>query len=282
MMETVRQMMEYPMKTVSKALQQNSNTTRSTSNRGGSTSLRNKLNESSGKTDRKTLAQLPANTHKSAVTRAQIESAYKYGGDDDDKKTVITESTTLTESNLSSGDVHKNANQVGTIKSSNEYVPGSAGSANDDIYVNSLGELSNEPGANFDESNSRIIAKAPPRSYHYGQKLNFATKVNEALKGMVELPANDVIAPDYVKKLRSTEEGTLTDLASNVNGLLDEIQNDLDPSMSGYQIPVPNRKHAFKFLSRGFSSQDDGGSYTYNKPKQTASTIRFSVSNQKF
>ncbi|XP_037941087.1 serine-rich adhesin for platelets [Teleopsis dalmanni] len=228
MMETVRQMMEYPMKTISKALQQPSSAVRRPNHRQKNISK-----------DTTVANQKSANKNSPEKENAEIHENIK------------SDSITI---------ANKDADK-------------------DDVYVNSLGELSTDPGVNFDRTNAHIIAEVSSRS-HKLKKMNFAEKVNAALNDLVELPNNDVLAPDYVKTIRhSKEEATQTDLASNINGLLDEIATDLDPAISGYQIHTPAKsKQSFRFLSRGFSSQSSGrdSPYVYGKPKQTASTIRFS------
>ncbi|EDW01450.1 GH20446 [Drosophila grimshawi] len=235
MMERVRQMMEYPTQTVTKALQeQDQHITHHT--------LSKDLSSASG---------------------------------------VLTQSTDVSaEDHILRGEDIK-SEALPAPAATEEATPADG----DDIYVNSLGELSSDPGIQFDHTNAHIIAEYP-REYHYMKQKNFAERVNTGL----ELPSdtsaasNEQMAPDYIKQIRNTnDEATQLDLVSNINNLLEDVVTDLDPSISGYQLMTPHKvKQPFRFLSRGFSMQaktdddkDGSSSYLYNKPKQTPGTVRF-------
>ncbi|XP_068144470.1 formin-J [Drosophila tropicalis] len=221
MMERVRQMMEYPMKTISKALQQT------------------------------------ATSQQSKPTT---------------KRKQLSEVSTVGEATSTRGEAIK-SEPLGTVADID---------GGDDIYVNSLGELSSDPGIQFDHTNAHIIAEYP-REYHYQKQQNFAERVNAGLEidSTDASSSNEVMAPDYIKHIRNTkDEATQMDLVSNINNLLDEVSTDLDPSVSGYQAmsPAMKVKQPFRFLSRGFSMNSDkskNSAYVYNRPKQTAGTVRF-------
>ncbi|XP_030384849.1 uncharacterized protein YMR317W [Scaptodrosophila lebanonensis] len=240
MMERVRQMMEYPMKTITKALQQGQGEAPILQSKRIHQSLSKDLSHESG------VLSKPAAVKPISVDQVQVTS---------DEKSARGEA----------------------VKSE----PLSITSEGDDIYVNSLGELSSDPGINFDHTNAHIIAEYP-REYHYKKQMNFAERVNSGLNELSDLSSNgnenEVLAPEYIKQIRNTnEEATQLDLVSNINNLLDEVSTDLDPSVSGYQAMAPQKvKQPFRFLSRGFATQGKGTtSYVYNRPKQTESTVRF-------
>lgn len=252
MMERVRQMMEYPTKTISKALQE----------------------------------QEQAQGH----AQAQAELEHQAHPHQTLSKDLSNVSGVLSQPAAVSHGNHVLRGE--DIKS--EALPAPATTATvvdgdgEDIYVNSLGELSSDPGIEFDHTNAHIIAEYP-REYHYQKQKNFAERVNAGLELLSDTSAasNEQMAPDYIKQIRNTkEEATQLDLVSNINNLLEEVSIDLDPSVSGYQSMSPQKvKQPFRFLSRGFAMQTnekDGGkgasSYVYNKPKQTPGTVRFTVS----
>ncbi|XP_017835504.1 platelet binding protein GspB [Drosophila busckii] len=230
MMERVRQMMEYPTQTISKALQQSTQTHHTLS---------------------KDLSSLSG-------VLAQPATVPALRGED--------------------------------IKS--EALPAAAsgsGSAAADVYVNSLGELSSDPGIQFDHTNAHIIAEYP-REYHFQKQKNFAARVNAGLEQLVEGSASsEQMTPDYIKQLRTTKDEALQlDLVANINNLLEEASTDVEPSVSGYQTSAPQKlKQPFRFLSRGFamqptnndkssvrSSVSSSSNYLYNRPKQTSGIVR--------
>ncbi|XP_017010227.2 uncharacterized protein [Drosophila takahashii] len=241
MMERVRHMMEYPMKTISKALQQ----TQSQSQKPHQ-SLSKDLSGASG-----VLSQ-PA-----AIQNKDVQETQVVGRGEAVKSEPL------------------NAVKTGSSPLENE---------DEGIYVNSLGELSSDPGIQFDHTNAHIVAEYP-REYHYQKQKNFAERVNAGLDVLTdtESTSGEVIAPDYMKHIRNTkDEAVQLDLVSNINNLLDEVSTDVDPSVSGYQSMAPPKvKQPFRFLSRGFSMQGENGKgsssagYGYIKPKQTPSTVRF-------
>ncbi|XP_070140241.1 protein split ends [Drosophila kikkawai] len=246
MMERVRHMMEYPMKTISKALQQSQSQSQS-QNPHNHRSLSKDLTKASG-----------VLTEPAAVIKPQ-------------------------ETNPSVG-------RGEALKSEPLEAVKSEINADDDegVYVNSLGELSSDPGIQFDHTNAHIIAEYP-REYHYQKQKNFAERVNAGLDELTDTESNssgEVMAPDYIKHqvLRNTkDEAVQLDLVSNINNLLDEVSTDVDPAVSGYQSMAPPKvKQPFRFLSRGFAMQGENGKssssatgYGYVKPKQTPSTVRF-------
>ncbi|XP_016985970.1 protein split ends [Drosophila rhopaloa] len=241
MMERVRHMMEYPMKTISKALQQ-------------------------------TQSQSP-NPH------------YSLSKDLSGASGVLSQPAAIKPNEPQDTKV---VGRGEAVKSEplNAVKTGIATDENDDegIYVNSLGELSSDPGIQFDHTNAHIVAEYP-REYHYQKQKNFAERVNAGLDLLTdtESTSGEVMAPDYIKHIRNTkDEAVQIDLVSNINNLLDEVSTDVDPSVSGYQSMAPPKvKQPFRFLSRGFSMQGENGKgssstgYGYIKPKQTASTVRF-------
>lgn len=237
MMERVRHMMEYPMKTITKALQQV-----------------------------QTQSQNPHRSH---------------------RKDLSGDGGTLSEPAAAKPVVsQESAQEVGRGEAlkSEPLIPAKSAGDDEGIYVNSLGELSSDPGIQFDHTNAHIIAEYP-REYHYQKQKNFAERVNA---GLEEFPdaisaSGENLAPDYMKHIRNTkDEAVQIDLVSNINNLLDEVSTDVDPSVSGYQSMAPPKvKQPFRFLSRGFAMQSEKGSpngYGYKKPKLTASTVRFTVS----
>ncbi|XP_036668997.2 uncharacterized protein [Drosophila suzukii] len=242
MMERVRHMMEYPMKTISKALQQ-------------------------------TQSQSP-NPHQSFSKDLSAASG------------VLSQPAVIKPIDVQETQV---VGRGEAIKSEplNPVKTGSATLENEDegIYVNSLGELSSDPGIQFDHTNAHIVAEYP-REYHYQKQKNFAERVNAGLEILTDSESNsgEVMAPEYIKHIRNTkDEAVQLDLVSNINNLLDEVSTDVDPSVSGYQSMAPPKvKQPFRFLSRGFSMQREGNGkgssstgYGYIKPKQTPSTVRF-------
>ncbi|XP_037714290.1 negative elongation factor A isoform X2 [Drosophila subpulchrella] len=239
MMERVRHMMEYPMKTISKALQQTQSQSQNPHQ-----SFSKDLSTASG-----VLSQ-PAVIKPNEVQETQV---------------------------VGRGEAIK-SEPLNAVKT------GSATLDNDDegIYVNSLGELSSDPGIQFDHTNAHIVAEYP-REYHYQKQKNFAERVNAGLEIQTDSESNtgEVMAPEYIKHIRNTkDEAVQVDLVSNINNLLDEVSTDVDPSVSGYQSMAPPKvKQPFRFLSRGFSRGNEKGSsstgYGYIKPKQTPSTVRF-------
>ncbi|XP_017078573.1 protein split ends [Drosophila eugracilis] len=241
MMERVRHMMEYPMKTISKALQQ----TKSQS-QNPHQSLSKDLSGASG-----VLSQ-------PAVIKPN----------DIQESPVVGRGEAVKSEPLNAGKAES------PIQDSED----------EGIYVNSLGELSSDPGIQFDHTNAHIVAEYP-REYHYQKQKNFAERVNAGLEVLTdsESSSGEVIAPDYMKHIRNTkDEAVQLDLVSNINNLLDEVSTDVDPSVSGYQSMAPPKvKQPFRFLSRGFSMHGENGKgssssgYGYIKPKQTPSTVRF-------
>ncbi|KQS62059.1 mastermind-like protein 2 isoform X2 [Drosophila erecta] len=241
MMERVRHMMEYPMKTISKALQQAQSQSQNPHH-----SHSKDLSAASG-----VLSQ-PA-----AIRANDLETQVAGRGEDVKSEPL-------------------SAVQIGSINPED--------SVDEGIYVNSLGELSSDPGIQFDHTNAHIVAEYP-REYHFQKQKNFAERVNAGLETLSDSEsANvEVMAPDYIKHIRNTkDEAVQLDLVSNINNLLDEVSTDVDPSVSGYQSMAPQKvKQPFRFLSRGFSMQGENGKgssssgYGYIKPKQTASTVRF-------
>jgi len=245
MMERVRHMMEYPMKTISKALQQTQSQSQNPHQ-----SFSKDLSAASG-----VLSQ-PAVIKPIDVQETQV---------------------------VGRGEAIK-SEPLNPVKT------GSATLETEDegIYVNSLGELSSDPGIQFDHTNAHIVAEYP-REYHYQKQKNFAERVNAGLEILTDSESNsgEVMAPEYIKHIRNTkDEAVQLDLVSNINNLLDEVSTDVDPSVSGYQSMAPPKvKQPFRFLSRGFSMQSEGNGkgssstgYGYIKPKQTPSTVRFTVS----
>ncbi|KAH8290933.1 hypothetical protein KR054_007288 [Drosophila jambulina] len=248
MMERVRHMMEYPMKTISKALQQSQSQSQS-QNPHNHRSLSKDLSAASG-----VLSEPPA------VARTQ-ESGPSVGR----------------------GEAVK-SEPLAAVKTENI-----ADDDDEGVYVNSLGELSSDPGIQFDHTNAHIIAEYP-REYHYQKQKNFAERVNAGLDVLTDTESTssgEVMAPDYIKHqvLRNTkDEAVQLDLVSNINNLLDEVSTDVDPAVSGYQSMAPPKvKQPFRFLSRGFAMRGENGGkgsssstgYGYVKPKQTPSTVRF-------
>ncbi|XP_033152280.1 uncharacterized protein LOC117135862 isoform X1 [Drosophila mauritiana] len=241
MMERVRHMMEYPMKTISKALQQTQSQSQNPHH-----SLSKDLSGASG-----VLSQ-------PAAIKPNDPETQVVGRGEDVKSEPL------------------NAVQLGSINPED--------SEDEGIYVNSLGELSSDPGIQFDHTNAHIVAEYP-REYHYQKQKNFAERVNAGLDILTDSESNsgEAMAPDYIKHIRNTkDEAVQLDLVSNINNLLDEVSTDVDPSVSGYQSMAPPKvKQPFRFLSRGFSMQGENGKgssssgYGYIKPKQTPSTVRF-------
>lgn len=243
MMERVRQMMEYPTMTISKALQQQQPQLRQPQH------------------PHQTLSKDLSNVSGVQSQPAAISPARAVLRGEDIKSEPLPAPTV-----------------AGTAA-------GAAAGDDEDIYVNSLGELSSDPGIQFDHTNAHIIAEYP-REYHYQKQKTFAERVNAGLEQ--EEPASssqEQMAPEYIKQIRNTkDEATQLDLVSNINNLLEQVSTDLDPSIPGYQSMSPQKlKQPFRFLSRGFAmqSKETGKSpspYLYNKPKQTPGTIRFTVS----
>ncbi|XP_041447794.1 LOW QUALITY PROTEIN: serine-rich adhesin for platelets [Drosophila obscura] len=250
MMERVRHMMEYPMKTISKALQQ---------------------------------SQAHPQTH--PQQQQQQQQHQSLSKDLSSASGVLTQPEQTKEPQIAAarGEAIKseplNAAGLETISPSASTDDGDG----EGIYVNSLGELSSDPGIQFDHTNAHIVAEYP-REYHYQKQKNFAERVNSGLELLAdtESTSSEVLAPDYMKHIRSNkDEATQVDLVSNINNLLDEVSSDVDPSVSGYQSMAPTKiKQPFRFLSRGFAMHGDGSkgsssAYVYNKPKQTPGTVRF-------
>ncbi|KAH8277952.1 hypothetical protein KR018_010805 [Drosophila ironensis] len=240
MMERVRHMMEYPMKTISKALQQVQ-----AQSQKPHRNLKSELKGGSGD-----LRQAPAG----APAKAQ-DPPQAVGRGEDLKSEPLTPAK--------AGNTNAN------------------GDSDEGIYVNSLGELSSDPGIQFDHTNAHIIAEYP-REYHFQKQKNFAERVNAGLEEFTDAvsSSSENLAPDYMKHIRNTkDEAVQLDLASNINNLLDEVSTDVDPAVSGYQSMVPPKvKQPFRFLSRGFAMQGEKGTsngYGYNKPKLTPNTVRF-------
>uniref|UniRef100_A0A034V053 Coiled-coil domain-containing protein 93 n=1 Tax=Bactrocera dorsalis TaxID=27457 RepID=A0A034V053_BACDO len=274
MMERVRQMMEYPMKTISAALQ---------SKQASHHTLKKQLELSeSGVAAGESADVEPQSSRdssqraylnrKSAVTRAQVESVSKTHVAT--QQTQVEDTVTQQRKRLQQ---QRQQQRTETKTQSSNTQQTTTKTNDEDVYVNSLGELSSDPGVNFEHDSARIIAESPSRTYNYAKKSNFAEKVNVGLNSLAETTAPEVFAPDYVKHLRTADEDAI--LAANINNLLEVVSEDLDTSVSGYQVPAPQKnKTSFRFLSRGFSSQSDRSKrppYEYAKPKQTASTIRF-------
>lgn len=280
-MEKVRQMMEYPMKTISRALQNKPIVPQASHH-----TLKKQLELSESGVDVSKSADVEPQSsrdsnqraylsRKQAVTPAQVESVSKTYIDS--RHTQVEGTVTHQRKRLQ----QQRQQQRTETKTQNSSTPPSTTKTNEeDIYVNSLGELSSDPGVNFEHDSARIIAEPPGRTTNYQKKSNFAEKVNVGLNGLADTTAGEVFAPDYVKHLRTAEEDAI--LAANINNLLEEVSDDLDTSVSGYQVPAPQKnKTSFRFLSRGFSSQSDRSKrppYVYAKPKQTESMTRFSVS----
>ncbi|XP_017094256.2 nuclear factor of activated T-cells 5 [Drosophila bipectinata] len=234
MMERVRHMMEYPMKTITKALQQVQ-----TQSQNPHRSLRKDLSGDGA-----------ALSEPAAV------------------QPVVSQESPL---EVGRGEALK----------SEPLIPTKTAADDEGIYVNSLGELSSDPGIQFDHTNAHIIAEYP-REYHYQKQKNFAERVNAGLEEFTDAlsTSGENLAPDYMKHIRNTkDEAVQIDLVSNINNLLDEVSTDVDPSVSGYQSMAPPKvKQPFRFLSRGFAMQAEKGSpngYGYKKPKLTPSTVRF-------
>lgn len=245
MMERVRQMMEYPTKTISQVLQQQ------------------ELNQR---------RQQPNRHHTLSKDLSTVSGVL------DQPAAVANEKQTLR------GEDIKSEALLAPIVTAEANEPDDG----EDIYVNSLGELSSDPGIQFDHTNAHIIAEYP-REYHYQKQKNFAARVNAGLELLdgSSAASNEQMAPEYIKQTRNTnEEATQLDLVANINNLLEEVSTDLDPSVSGYQSMSPQKvKQPFRFLSRGFSMQANEkeagkshSSYVYNRPKQTPGTVRFTVS----
>lgn len=250
MMERVRQMMEYPTMTISKALQQ----------------------------QQKQQQQLrqPQHTHQTISKDLSSVSG------------VLSQPDAISPAKavLRGEDIKSEPLPAPTVAGAAAVTAAAAAGDDDDIYVNSLGELSSDPGIQFDHTNAHIIAEYP-REHHYQKQKNFAEHVNAGLEQVDEFSttSQEQMAPEYIKQIRNTkDEATQLDLVSNINNLLEEVSTDLDPSISGYQSMSPQKlKQPFRFLSRGFAmqSKETGKSpspYLYNKPKQTPGTIRFTVS----
>ncbi|KAH8401381.1 hypothetical protein KR009_005041 [Drosophila setifemur] len=242
MMERVRHMMEYPMKTITKALQQSQSQSQSPHH-----SLSKDLSGASGVLGQPAVIK-PADPQESLEDVGRGEAV---------------KSEPLIPVN------------VGAASTNQEDDEG--------IYVNSLGELSSDPGIQFDHTNAHIVAEYP-REYHYEKQKNFAERLNAGLEELTdaESTSGEALAPDYMKHIRNTkDEAVQLDLVSNINNLLDEVSTDVDPAVSGYQSMAPPKvKQPFRFLSRGFAMQGENGKgsssgYGYNKPKQTANTVRF-------
>ncbi|XP_054737726.1 serine-rich adhesin for platelets [Anastrepha obliqua] len=298
MMERVRQMMEYPIKTISQALKSSAapQATRShntlkkqleLAESGLDVSETDAVQQSSRDSSQRAYL-----TRKQAVTRAQVESVSKSTGGN--QHTQVEDAVTQQRKKLQqqrqiqrteTKTPNSQSGGVGSTRGTAQQpqqatrvsqAKNAAKPDDEDVYVNSLGELSSDPGVSFVHESARIIAE-PTSRLGSEQKRNFAEKVNVALNDLTELPAKEIIAPDYVKNLRQSNEDLI--LAANINNLLEEVSDDLNPSISGYQVPAPQtNKTSFRFLSRGFSSQSDRAKrphYEYAKPKQTASTIRF-------
>ncbi|XP_017125044.1 serine-rich adhesin for platelets isoform X1 [Drosophila elegans] len=243
MMERVRHMMEYPMKTISKALQQTQSQSQNPHH-----SLSKDLSGASGVLSQPAVVKSNDPQETQVVGRGEAVKS--------EPLNAVKAGITTTDENEDEG-----------------------------IYVNSLGELSSDPGIQFDHTNAHIVAEYP-REYHYQKQKNFAERVNAGLDVLTdtETPYGEVMAPDYIKHIRNTkDEAVQLDLVSNINNLLDEVSTDVDPSVSGYQSMAPPKvKQPFRFLSRGFSMQGENGKgsssstgYGYIKPKQTPSTVRF-------
>lgn len=280
MMEKVRQMMEYPMKTISRALQ---------NKQASHHTLKKQLELSESVVDVGESADVEPQSsrdssqraylnRKSAVTRAQVESVSKTLVDS--QQTQVEDTVTQQRKRLQQ---QRQQQHTETTTQSSNTQQTTTKISDENVYVNSLGELSSDPGVNFKHDSARIIAESSNRTYNNEKKSrsNFAEKVNVGLNSLAETTVPEVFAPDYVKHLRTDDEDAI--LAANINNLLEEVSENLDTSVSGYQVPAPQKnKTSFRFLSRGFSSQSDRSkrpSYEYAKPKQTASTIRFSVSD---
>ncbi|XP_036342928.1 putative mediator of RNA polymerase II transcription subunit 12 [Rhagoletis pomonella] len=298
MLERVRQMMEYPMKTISQALQQRPVVLQTSHH-----TLKKQLELAESGLDvsesdavqesRRDSSQGAYLARKQPVTRAPVESVESVSQNYNEKQqTQLGDVVTQQRKRLQqqrqqqrNETKSQNSNSAELVRSKTQakqitqvtQVKSASKPEGDDVYVNSLGELSSDPGVSFMHDTAHIIAEAPSDAKSYQKQQNFAEKVNVALNDLTELPADEVIAPDYVKSLRQPNEDLV--LAANINNLLEEVADDLDPSISGYQVPAPSKnKSSFRFLSRGFSSQSDRAKrppYEYAKPKQTASTIRF-------
>ncbi|XP_054090073.1 putative uncharacterized protein DDB_G0271606 [Zeugodacus cucurbitae] len=268
MMEKVRQMMEYPMKTISRALQNkpaSHHTLKKQLELSESGVAESEGGDEEPQSSRDSSQRAYLN-RKQAVTRAQVESVSKPQVDSQHSTQVV-------------GTVTQQRKQLQQQRQQQRTETKTSQTNDEDVYVNSLGELSSDPGVNFAHDSARIIAESPSRTYNYEKKSNFAEKVNVGLNGLADATPGEVFAPDYVKHLRTADEDAI--LAANINNLLEEVStDDVDTSVSGYQLPAPQKnKTSFRFLSRGFSSQSDRSKrppYEYAKPKQTASTIRFS------
>ncbi|SPP73579.1 uncharacterized protein LOC117592649 [Drosophila guanche] len=257
MMERVRHMMEYPMKTISKALQQ-------------------------------------AQAHPQQVHSQQQQQQQQQQQDHHHQHQSLSKDL----SSVSGVLTHPEEPQIAAVRGEaikseplnaaglQDIAPSAATDDDNDegIYVNSLGELSSDPGIQFDHTNAHIVAEYP-REYHFQKQKNFAERVNAGLElqADTESTSSEALAPDYMKHIRSNQdEATQVDLVSNINNLLDEVSSDVDPAVSGYQSMAPTKiKQPFRFLSRGFAMYGDGSkgssssAYVYSKPKQTPGTVRF-------
>lgn len=252
MMERVRLMMEYPTMTISKALQQ----------------------QQSQQQQPQQQFRQPQHTHQTLSKDLSNVSG------------VLSQPAAVSPARkVLRGEDIKSEPLPAPVPTAAATAAGAAASDDEDIYVNSLGELSSDPGIQFDHTNAHIIAEYP-REYHYQKQKTFAERVNAGLE-LEDSPSSsqEQMAPEYIKQIRNTkDEATQLDLVSNINNLLEEVSTDLDPSISGYQSMSPQKvKQPFRFLSRGFAMQTKeagktNSAYVYTKPKQTPGTIRFTVS----
>ncbi|XP_055921759.1 mucin-2 [Eupeodes corollae] len=177
-----------------------------------------------------------------------------------------------------------------------------------EVYISSLGELSTDPGANFNRQTSRVIAESSSNALDkpfQASGMNFAEKVNAGLNGLQVLDQDEIIAPEYVKNMMQGNVDDAADeivqpvsfnFASNINSLLDEInyeaqlegQNSLQFQQRTLQKPESSvTKKPFRFLSRGFTHDKSKENRSYSRrptasPRRTSSTEQHSTSTQSY
>ncbi|XP_055838777.1 mucin-17 [Episyrphus balteatus] len=348
MMKTVRQMMEHPMKTISIALNRGKSTTPQPalySKLGTSSGTKTPRNVQTSTTPANRLP-IQDNFHqeKQSIAQNQGEIDLRFSPSLEDSPTIgqkieITSpseggfkplnvgsssitppSPTFTppfespliapyEGPLSSNDAsfetYNSATQGESLLPSTE----ESGSENE-VYISSLGELSTDPGANFNRQTSRIISDPPSNELDISETkvvnasgLNFAEKVNAGLNGLEVLNNDGIIAPEYVKNIMQQQNVAVADeiiqpvpfdFASNINSLLDEVTYEAElegphsvqfqQQNSPIETSAPTKK-PFRFLSRGFSHENskDGETYAYRStsaPRSSYRTTQHSTSTQ--
>ncbi|XP_067632656.1 serine-rich adhesin for platelets isoform X2 [Eurosta solidaginis] len=274
MMQKVRQMMEYPIKTILQALETKGpqpqtprilhHTHKKQLESGLDVSEVDGVQQSSSNRE----------GYQEAVTSTQLESSLQNAGYNE-----------YTHKDDSFAEQYKITEQQHTETISTSVDQGTQ-TNNGEIYINSLGELSSDPGVDFVHDMARIIAEPPGRTNKADKSSNIVGEIVVGVNKDVQVPSNLLVPPEFMKTFNHRQTNDEFVLASNINNLLNDVAEDLQSSPSETQMVSPQKKaRSFRFLSRGFTSQSEGAKkspYQYGKPKQAASTVRLSTNEIPF